>query len=145
MGSPRLRTQDPFRTFKSRTRYLRQLLRDRRILDLSIVHQQKRLTENYAQDAIALKRQGKIRSRIPGTQHDTQVATARLHQNVAASDVDVVLMQLPANQEKTTIYPARCCQLAAPGALPAPDRREAEVVGLGGRHSDPTGARSKSS
>jgi len=93
IGSPRLRTQDPFRIFESRTRYLRQLPRDRRVLDLSIVHQQKRLTENYAQDAIALKRQGKIRRRIPGTLHDTQVATARLHQNVAASDVDAVEVQ----------------------------------------------------
>src|ERR1700733_341299 len=102
----RLRVRDLFRTLKSRTKGLRQLPRDRRVLDPGIVHQQKRLAENYAQDAIALKRQGETGSRIPGTLHDTQVAAARLHQNVAASDMDSVLMQIPANHEKSTIQPA---------------------------------------
>ena len=85
---------------------LSQLPCDRWVLDLRIIHEQEGFAENQTQDAVALKRQAEICCRIPRTLHDAQVAAARLHQDVGASDVDAVLMAVTSNNQKPPIHPA---------------------------------------
>ena len=70
-----------------------QLTADGLVLDPGVVHEQEILAEDHRQKVIAFKRQGKPRGRIPGVLDDAQVAAARFDDDIAAAQMDAVLMR----------------------------------------------------
>src|SRR5215210_5225260 len=87
-----------------RSRLPGDLVQDRGVLYLPVICQKERLAQDYREGAIAFERQEYLAREPAGRRsagrHDAQVLVVRLHQYVAAAEVDLVRANIaPYDQE----------------------------------------------